>query len=265
LNAGIFTVNFALGINPDWELKFSNWLMVNTKMITGQAYLYSGKIIDLFTAFMPGRNILEGVIVLHEKKLDGIILKLDFEKAYDKMIRWCSWIIASIRPGIELFCYGGVTSQMADYFCQFGHKEHLWYDDVIIELYDRLRLHMILEHLTCLHGDMAWLQCLSTVFIGFFLISATTCFMLHCQVILNKYIASELGRLFIGIPSEMMIFLLIWAVGSTLELRRFSRLLEDNGSSKQKFGMLKADKQNLLEKFVLLVKMKGVFYNSHGT
>jgi hypothetical protein len=46
------------------------------------------------TAFMQGRNILDGVVVLHEavhelhsKKLSGIILKLDFEKAYDK-VKW---------------------------------------------------------------------------------------------------------------------------------------------------------------------------------
>jgi hypothetical protein len=46
------------------------------------------------TAFMPGRHILEGVLVLHEtihelhhKKLDGVLLKIDFEKAYDK-VNW---------------------------------------------------------------------------------------------------------------------------------------------------------------------------------
>ena len=43
---------------------------------------------------MPGWHILEGVVVLHEtlheihsKKLDGVIFKVDFEKAYDK-VKW---------------------------------------------------------------------------------------------------------------------------------------------------------------------------------
>ena len=46
------------------------------------------------TAFIPGRYIMEGVVILHEtihelhrKKQDGVILKLDFEKAYDKL-KW---------------------------------------------------------------------------------------------------------------------------------------------------------------------------------
>jgi hypothetical protein len=46
------------------------------------------------TAFMPGRHILEGVVVLHEtihelhrKKMNGVLLKIDFEKAYDK-VNW---------------------------------------------------------------------------------------------------------------------------------------------------------------------------------
>ena len=51
-------------------------------------------IIPSQTAFMRGRNILEGVVILHEtvhelhrKNQSGVIFKIDFEKAYDK-VRW---------------------------------------------------------------------------------------------------------------------------------------------------------------------------------
>ena len=46
------------------------------------------------TAFIPGRYIMEAGVILHEtiyelhrKKQDGVILKLDSEKAYDKL-KW---------------------------------------------------------------------------------------------------------------------------------------------------------------------------------
>jgi hypothetical protein len=46
------------------------------------------------TTFLQGRNITDGVVTLHEtihglhtKKLNGIILKSDFEKAYYK-VKW---------------------------------------------------------------------------------------------------------------------------------------------------------------------------------
>jgi hypothetical protein len=46
------------------------------------------------TGFMPRSHILEGVVVLHEtihelhrKKLDWVLLKIDFKKAYDK-VKW---------------------------------------------------------------------------------------------------------------------------------------------------------------------------------
>ena len=54
------------------------------------------------TAFMRGRNILEGVVILHEivhelhrKNLSGVIFKIDFEKAYDK-VKW-NFLIQTLR------------------------------------------------------------------------------------------------------------------------------------------------------------------------
>lgn len=73
------------------------------------------------TAFIPGRNILEGVVILQEvlhelrmSKQAGVILKLDFEKAYDKVDwnfleevlkrkgfseTWIHWINQAVRGG----------------------------------------------------------------------------------------------------------------------------------------------------------------------
>ena len=73
------------------------------------------------TAFMPGRHILEGVLILHEtihelhrKKMNGVLLKIDFEKAYDKVQwpflqqvlrmkgfdpKWCEWIEQFVSRG----------------------------------------------------------------------------------------------------------------------------------------------------------------------
>jgi len=54
------------------------------------------------TAFMRGRNILEGVVILHEtihelhrKKQNGVMLKIDFEKAYDKVK--CSFLFQTLE------------------------------------------------------------------------------------------------------------------------------------------------------------------------
>nr|XP_045089534.1 uncharacterized protein LOC123497248 [Aegilops tauschii subsp. strangulata] len=55
---------------------------------------YSEEEVRKATAFMQGRYILDGVVILHEtvhelhrKKLNGVVLKIDFEKAYDK-VKW---------------------------------------------------------------------------------------------------------------------------------------------------------------------------------
>jgi hypothetical protein len=71
---------------------------------------------------MQGHNILEGVVILretihevHQKKQNGVILKIDFEKAYDKVkwsflfqtlkmkgfsSKWISWIKSFVKGGV---------------------------------------------------------------------------------------------------------------------------------------------------------------------
>jgi hypothetical protein len=73
---------YLLGVHYKWFTK------VMTMRLTTVADSNIGK---TQTTFLPGRNILEGVVILHEtlhemrRKRKGIIMKLDFEKAYDKV------------------------------------------------------------------------------------------------------------------------------------------------------------------------------------
>ena len=84
---------------------------------------------------MQGRNILDGVVILHEtvhelhrKKLNGVILKIDFEKSYDK-VKW-SFLQQTLRMKgfsvewralIHNFIFGGsvaikVNDDIGNYF-----------------------------------------------------------------------------------------------------------------------------------------------------
>jgi hypothetical protein len=64
-----------------------------TKVATIRVEHVMGKLISpTQTAFIKGKNIMDGVPSLHEmlhesrrKKQQGVVLKLDFEKAYDKV------------------------------------------------------------------------------------------------------------------------------------------------------------------------------------
>jgi hypothetical protein len=64
-----------------------------TKVSTNRISQVAQKVISPSqTAFLPGRNIMEGAIVLleminemHRKKQSGLILKIGFEKTYDKI------------------------------------------------------------------------------------------------------------------------------------------------------------------------------------
>jgi hypothetical protein len=85
------------------------------KVLTNRIFGVDDKLIGpTQTAFILGRNIMEGVIVLHLtihelhcRKKSGVIFKIDFEKTYDKVkwpfvqqtlrvkgfsSKWCSWI-----------------------------------------------------------------------------------------------------------------------------------------------------------------------------
>jgi hypothetical protein len=93
-----------------------------TKVAVGRLTQIAEKlIIQSQTAFIPGRNIMGGAVILHEtihelhrKKMNGVILKLDFEKAYDKVKwgfiqqtlrmkgfskKWCQWISHFVTKG----------------------------------------------------------------------------------------------------------------------------------------------------------------------
>jgi hypothetical protein len=66
-----------------------------TKMLNNRILKVADKLIGPSQmTFIPGRYIMEGVVMLHEmihelhkKRQIGMILKLDFEKAYDKL-KW---------------------------------------------------------------------------------------------------------------------------------------------------------------------------------
>ena len=93
-----------------------------TKALTLRLTKIAGRIISSNqTAFIPGRNIIDGVVILQEvlhklrvKKEQGIVLKLDFEKAHDRvdwsfleevLIRkgfsatWISWVMKTVQGG----------------------------------------------------------------------------------------------------------------------------------------------------------------------
>ena len=73
------------------NVSFKVFTKVGTNRVTG---ITDSVVQPTQTAFMPGRHILEGVVILHEtihelhrKKMDGVLFKIDFEKAYDK-VNW---------------------------------------------------------------------------------------------------------------------------------------------------------------------------------
>jgi hypothetical protein len=73
------------------NVSFKFFMKVGTNRISEMAH---SVVKPTQTAFMPGRHILQGVVVLHEtihklhrKKMNGVLLNIDFEKAY-AMVNW---------------------------------------------------------------------------------------------------------------------------------------------------------------------------------
>lgn len=93
-----------------------------TKVLTLRIEPYATRLIhDTQTPFMKGRNITSGIMCLHEilhetkkRKEVGVLFKIDFEKAYDKVSQkllfeclhmrgfsdtWCEWIKQVVSRG----------------------------------------------------------------------------------------------------------------------------------------------------------------------
>lgn len=98
------------------------------------------------TNFMQVRNILNGVVILHgrvhglhPKKLNGVVLKIDFENAYDK-VKWpflqqtlrMKGFFAEWRPMIHSFvAWGSIAIKINDDNLEhyFQTKKGLWQGD----------------------------------------------------------------------------------------------------------------------------------------
>ncbi|WVZ79552.1 LOW QUALITY PROTEIN: hypothetical protein U9M48_027117 [Paspalum notatum var. saurae] len=152
-----------------------------TKVLTMRLTKVASSVIsETQTAFIPGRHILDGVVIVHEvvhqlkkTKKRGIILKLDFEKAYDKVNwtflkevlkqknfdeKWIDWMLKAVTGGrVAINLNGEIGGYFRSYkeiFCKArrgwwikglvpelveGGLTHLQYaDDTILFLNDSL-------------------------------------------------------------------------------------------------------------------------------
>uniref|UniRef100_A0A8I6YB15 Reverse transcriptase domain-containing protein n=1 Tax=Hordeum vulgare subsp. vulgare TaxID=112509 RepID=A0A8I6YB15_HORVV len=110
------------------NVSFKIFTKVETDRLTKMAH---SMVLSSQTAFMLGRNILEGVVVLHEtlhelhsKKLDGVLFKVDFEKAYDK-VNW-----SFLQQTLRMKGFGEIWRKHIDCFIKQGSVGIKVNDDV---------------------------------------------------------------------------------------------------------------------------------------
>jgi hypothetical protein len=107
-----------------------------TKVLTNRLVPVAKKIIGKNQmGFIKGRNILEGVVVLHEvlheflrSKARSLVLKIDFKKTYDRVrcdflekvmkgkgfpTKWINWVMSTVRNGMVCI---NVNGERSDYF-----------------------------------------------------------------------------------------------------------------------------------------------------
>jgi hypothetical protein len=136
LNYGIITllpkVNEASKIHQLRPICLLNYIYkLVTKVLTLRLEPVVGRIIHVYqSSFIGGRNIMTKILALHEILHDtkkrgkiGVILKLDFKKAYDKVHwglllrylrtrgfseKWCSWTQIVLQDGLVI----GLISNM---------------------------------------------------------------------------------------------------------------------------------------------------------
>lgn len=94
-----------------------------TKVLTNRISTVASKTVGpTQSAFIPGRNIMEGVVVLHEtihelhrNKQSGVIFKIDFEKAYDK-VKW-----SFIQQTLRMKGFSNTWCEWIDFIMTGGH------------------------------------------------------------------------------------------------------------------------------------------------
>nr|GEU93709.1 RNA-directed DNA polymerase, eukaryota [Tanacetum cinerariifolium] len=121
---------------------------VVTKILANRiSSVIPGLISDVQTAFLPNRQILDGLFIINEllswckhKKQQAMVLKVDFAKAYvyirwdfleDVLTafgfgpKWCSWIRGCLHSGMALVLLNGSPSFEFQFYCGLKQRDPL--------------------------------------------------------------------------------------------------------------------------------------------